>query len=96
MFIAYSNIYNEQVSKKHEDENSEKEIGFLVLSILLLISCGYFIFHEFLQIFRGRKDHFKKSLFWKLIKLIRPTMMIVIIVVKMKNRWDSYEAYPII
>ena len=91
LFIAYSNVYNGQIPDSYKALHPEEEKGFQALSILLLILSGYFILHELLQFARIGKDYFTKSLLWNIIDVMPTVMIIAVVIVKMRSRWQSFE-----
>ena len=95
-FIIYSNVFNGQISNEEKNIQTYEERGFLALSILLLISSGYFLLHELAQIIKDGKDYFTKYLMWNFVDLITQAMIIAIVIVKMKVRYEKFEPHAFI
>jgi len=95
-FIIYSNVFNGQISNDEKNIETDEERGFFAFSILLLIFSGYFLLHELAQIIRDGKDYFTKYLMWNMVDLITQAMIIAIVIVKMKVRYEKFEPHSFI
>lgn len=95
-FIIFSNVFNGQISNDEKNFGTDEERGFFAFSILLLIFSGYFLLHELAQIIRDGKDYFTKYLMWNIVDFITQAMIIAVIIVKMKVRYEKFEPHPFI
>jgi hypothetical protein len=95
-FIIFSNIFNGQISNDEKNTETYEERGFFALSIILLIFSCYFLLHELAQIIKDGKDYFNKYLMWNIVDFITQAMIIAVIIVKMKVRYEKFEPHPFI
>lgn len=90
-FISYSNVFNGQISEEYQKDHPEELTVFFAVSVILLILCGYFLLHEFLQMIMNGKSYFFKASLWNLIDISPTAMIIAVVIVKLRVRYYSYE-----
>lgn len=52
--------------------------------------------HELTQMVKNGKDYFTKSLVWNIIDLLPTTMIIAVVIVKLKVRYENFEPHSFI
>lgn len=89
-FIAFSNVFNGQITSEGDNENYRN--GKLALMILLYIMSLYSLLSEGFQL-RRQKIHYFESI-WNFLDIILPILIVVVVSHHMREHFDSEYIKP--